>query len=394
MKILRKIMAVLLAIITVITSGALTCTPSAAAYSSALSSDIDAYLPIVTYATPSSGKSRIYPYKDSSCKSKLSNYWIDCYTEQIVVRDITANGKYAYVAIPSASGYKSFWFDTDDIFGLASIMLKDMYAKNSKNDPVKVYRLTGSSKKTSYGSFWEWDCHVLGTYKISGTTYYKTIYELSSSTKVNGVSGIKHKLGLITSSAYKALKSTGTTTTTAAAAAISSPTTTSTFTHPMIDYHKNYTQWAVKPSYRNNSSRQYHVGVDYMSDTDSNIYAFAAGTVVSVGWQNANGNYILIEHNIKDQSGKYKTVYSFYAHLKSSCVKVDQEVSSGTVIGTVGKTGDSSGGTVHLHFAIIDHKWTSGDVYGYATKFSGNKVKYDKVTYYNPYYVISKGKLP
>ena len=205
MKILRKIMAVLLAIITVITSGALTCTPSAAAYSSALSSDIDAYLPIVTYATPSSGKSRIYPYKDSSCKSKLSNYWIDCYTEQIVVRDITANGKYAYVAIPSASGYKSFWFDTDDIFGLASIMLKDMYAKNSKNDPVKVYRLTGSSKKTSYGSFWEWDCHVLGTYKISGTTYYKTIYELSSSTKVNGVSGIKHKLGLITSSAYKAL---------------------------------------------------------------------------------------------------------------------------------------------------------------------------------------------
>ena len=161
------------------------------------------------------------------------------------------------------------------------------------------------------------------------------------------------------------------------------------FTHPMKNYHKNYTQWGIKPSYRNGSTLQYHAGVDYMSNSDANIYAFTGGTVVSTGWQNANGYFILIEHNI---SGK--TVYSFYGHLDTVYVSNGQKVSTGTAIGEVGKTGSAGGSVEHLHFAIIDYKWTSGGVYGYVTKFSGDKVTYDGVTYYNPYYVIANGKLP
>lgn len=162
----------------------------------------------------------------------------------------------------------------------------------------------------------------------------------------------------------------------------------------MKNFHKNYTQWGVKPSYRS-GALQYHAGVDYMSNTDDNIYAFASGKVVPVGWQNANGNYVLIQHDgVKDKNGNTKTVYSFYAHLNSYCVKNGQTVSAGQKIGFVGKTGESAGSARHLHFAVIDYKWTSGGVYGYVSAFSGDKVTYNGVTYYNPYYIVTNGRLP
>lgn len=163
--------------------------------------------------------------------------------------------------------------------------------------------------------------------------------------------------------------------------------TSNTFIHPMKNFSKKYTQWCVYPSYVS-GSRTHHAGVDYISD-DPTVYAFTNGTVVAAGFNNANGNYVLIEHTI---SGK--KVYSFYGHLDSYNVSVNQTVSAGTPIGIVGETGSSSHGIVHLHFAIIDYKWTNGGVYGYVTEFSGNKVNYENVNYYNPYYVIAYGKLP
>lgn len=181
---------------------------------------------------------------------------------------------------------------------------------------------------------------------------------------------------------------------TAGHAASNPQTSGAAFVHPMKEYQTQYTQWGVNPYYRNNSSRQYHSGVDYMSDTDKGIYAITDGVVISIDNQpnnkkTANGNFVLIEHTI---SGK--TVYSFYAHLNSCSVSPGQHVSAGTKIGEVGKTGYASNDIVHLHFAIIDYKWTSGEVLGYVSKFSGNSVRYNNVTYYNPYYVIENGKLP
>ncbi|MGN1419822.1 MAG: M23 family metallopeptidase [Acutalibacteraceae bacterium] len=162
---------------------------------------------------------------------------------------------------------------------------------------------------------------------------------------------------------------------------------TTSLVHPMNNYHTKYTQWGAKVSYMS-APRNYHIGVDYASNSDSNIYSVANGTVVAVGTNSANGKYIIIKHTI---SGK--AIYSFYAHLSSYNVSKGSSVSKGGKIGVVGKTG-SANNVIHLHFAFVDTLWTGGGYYGYATSFSGNKVTYGGVTYYNPYYVINNGKLP
>lgn len=134
------------------------------------------------------------------------------------------------------------------------------------------------------------------------------------------------------------------------------------------------------------SSRVYHLGADLIGSSD-NVYATANGTVVRSGWNNANGNYVVIQHSI---SGK--TIYSFYAHLSSRSVSQGTSVSKGQKIGVVGNTGSSSRGK-HLHFAMMDTLW-NGSYYGYSTYFTGNKVYYQGVTYYNPIYIVQNGRLP
>ena len=169
---------------------------------------------------------------------------------------------------------------------------------------------------------------------------------------------------------------------------------TSTFTVPMKAYRMtnafgNYCSFMSSRKY-GGQVRAYHLGMDYCSvkNGDKNVYAFGAGTVVKTGWNGANGNYVIIRHTI---SGK--TVYSFYGHLRSYCVSVGKTVSAGTKIGIVGKTGSSGNGVEHLHFSVTDTLW-SGSYWGYGTRFSGNKTTFDRVTYYNPEYIIKNGKLP
>jgi hypothetical protein len=58
------------------------------------------------------------------------------------------------------------------------------------------------------------------------------------------------------------------------------------------------------------------------------------------GW----GNYVMIDH-----SNQY---YTLYAHLNEIVVEVGQEVKSGTILGTIGKTG-LAGGIDHLHFGLF-----------------------------------------
>jgi murein DD-endopeptidase MepM/ murein hydrolase activator NlpD len=111
-----------------------------------------------------------------------------------------------------------------------------------------------------------------------------------------------------------------------------------------------------------------------------------AGTIAAAGWNSANGNYVVIKHNLNGQ-----TVYSFYAHL-SSIIKRSGSVNTSTQIGVVGNTGSGSAGE-HLHFAFVSAKW-NGSYYGYGTYFTGNKTTYGGVTYYNPHYVIANKKLP
>lgn len=156
--------------------------------------------------------------------------------------------------------------------------------------------------------------------------------------------------------------------------------------YPMTNAYVCGNNWRTYYSAR--PSRPYHVGLDLASRTGSTtVNAAASGTVAKVGYNSANGNYVVIRHTL---SGK--TVYSFYAHLRSYCVSVNQSVSKGQNIGVMGNTGSGSVGA-HLHFAIAD-TLMSGSYYGYVPYFTGNKTTYGGCTFYNPAYVISNNKLP
>jgi murein DD-endopeptidase MepM/ murein hydrolase activator NlpD len=124
-----------------------------------------------------------------------------------------------------------------------------------------------------------------------------------------------------------------------------------------------------------------------MASSDGNVYAAAKGVVKYVGYDSGNGKHIILEHTLNG-----KTVYTLYSHLDSyaSGITVGKECSKGAKLGVYGATGAVTGR--HLHFAVFTGY--SSSPYGYVSWFSGNKVTYGKITFYNPIYVIENGKLP
>lgn len=157
------------------------------------------------------------------------------------------------------------------------------------------------------------------------------------------------------------------------------------------DSYSNETKsWSERGT--STGTRVYHLGIDVYGDRGI-VYAASDGIVKACSTSNngANGRYIVIEHELNG-----KTIYSFYAHLSSLNVREGMAVSRGTQIAIAGGSGKGSNnyyGT-HLHFAIVDTLWSSGRYWGYATRFSGNSVRYNNVTYYNPLYIINNAKLP
>lgn len=85
-----------------------------------------------------------------------------------------------------------------------------------------------------------------------------------------------------------------------------------------------------------------HKGRDYAAATGTPIYAAAAGTVTTVGYTSARGNYLIINHG-----GGLSTLYQ---HCSAIYVSQGQSVSAGTNIAAVGSTGNSTG--PHLHFEV------------------------------------------
>lgn len=90
----------------------------------------------------------------------------------------------------------------------------------------------------------------------------------------------------------------------------------------------------------------FHTGIDIASPTHEvgdPIIAFMSGTVTYADETKTGfGKHIIIDH------GHHVT--SIYGHLDSIAVAVGQPVEAGTVIGTRGSTGWSTG--PHLHFQI------------------------------------------
>lgn len=85
-----------------------------------------------------------------------------------------------------------------------------------------------------------------------------------------------------------------------------------------------------------------HTGVDFATPLGSNIVAVDDGTVLESRMdEDGYGNYIKLKHIWGE---------SLYAHLRTRILQPTETVKRGTVLGTSGNTGNSTG--PHLHFAI------------------------------------------
>ncbi|MEG1850688.1 MAG: peptidoglycan DD-metalloendopeptidase family protein [Bacilli bacterium] len=92
-----------------------------------------------------------------------------------------------------------------------------------------------------------------------------------------------------------------------------------------------------------------HYGIDLTATEGCNspIYSFADGTVVLSTFNSGAGNYIIIDHGLKDD----KNISTTYMHMvELSPLKVGDTVKAGQVIGKEGTTGGSTG--CHLHFQV------------------------------------------
>lgn len=88
--------------------------------------------------------------------------------------------------------------------------------------------------------------------------------------------------------------------------------------------------------------RSFHSGVDFVAPTGTAVLAAREGAVIAVGYHAVYGRYVRLRHE-----GGYET---FYGHLEDVNVELNQQISSGMMLGTVGNTGLSTG--PHLHFEI------------------------------------------
>ena len=112
------------------------------------------------------------------------------------------------------------------------------------------------------------------------------------------------------------------------------------FASPLDLYWYNYISSYY--GYRKNPStgnEELHRGVDIAVPTGTKVYAAHDGTVTTATYDSYYGNYVVIE---KDG---YTTKY---AHMDSLSVSAGQEVTKGTVIGTTGNTGSSTGSHLHI----------------------------------------------
>jgi murein DD-endopeptidase MepM/ murein hydrolase activator NlpD len=90
---------------------------------------------------------------------------------------------------------------------------------------------------------------------------------------------------------------------------------------------------------------RFHQGLDLAAPLGSDVYAARDGVVIEIGEDPVYGKYVIIEH--------YDNWTSLYGHLSSVNTSLRKNVGSGSLIGKVGSTGQSTG--PHLHFEIRQH---------------------------------------
>lgn len=92
------------------------------------------------------------------------------------------------------------------------------------------------------------------------------------------------------------------------------------------------------------STKRFHKGIDISAPTGSQIMAFNDGVVVFSSRHKSYGICVII----RQLDGRLAR----YAHMSKSVAKLGDEVTRGTIIGYVGRTGRATGS--HLHFELLD----------------------------------------
>lgn len=88
--------------------------------------------------------------------------------------------------------------------------------------------------------------------------------------------------------------------------------------------------------------RKMHDGVDFGAACGTPVHAVADGTAIAVEYHPASGNRVKVKHANGDITDYY--------HLSEFAVSQGQKIEKGTVVGSVGSTGRSTG--CHLHFGL------------------------------------------
>lgn len=105
------------------------------------------------------------------------------------------------------------------------------------------------------------------------------------------------------------------------------------------DYHPNsfwYYPWGTSGT---------HKGVDIFAKTGTPVLAATSGIILKCGNLKKGGNYVLL------LGPKWRMTY--YAHLNEIKTHSLHWVKKGTIIGTVGATGNAAGKPPHLHFTLF-----------------------------------------
>lgn len=116
-------------------------------------------------------------------------------------------------------------------------------------------------------------------------------------------------------------------------------------------------------------AREVHLGADYANVRHTTILAIGAGTVVFAGSDSSTrigpdydyyGNAVLVKHDALSPEGL--AVYTLYGHMEKINVKVDQYVTPGDPLGTVGDSGIAIGPHLHLEVRVggngLDYRTT------------------------------------
>jgi len=87
-------------------------------------------------------------------------------------------------------------------------------------------------------------------------------------------------------------------------------------------------------------NRRFHTGIDIAAASGTPVLAAYSGKVEISDWVSGYGITVILNHNSAQQT--------LYGHMSETFVRPGQWVERGTVIGSVGSTGNSTG--PHLHF--------------------------------------------